>query len=80
MVNNSLIQPRGLFRSSLPAFSISGVKEATSQNSTPVHATAWEWKNDARCAAARAGSSIVAKTGMAVPEEKLPSLRDGSDA
>jgi hypothetical protein len=29
----------------LPAFSISGVKEATPQNSTPVHATAWEWKN-----------------------------------
>jgi hypothetical protein len=33
----------------LPAFSISGVKEATPQNSTPVHATAWEMeKMDAR--------------------------------
>jgi hypothetical protein len=62
----------------LLAFSISGVKEATPQNSTPVHATAWESKNGRALAVATKGPR--SKTGMAVPEEKLPSLRDGSDA
>jgi hypothetical protein len=59
----------------LPAFSISGVKEATPQNSTPVHATAWEWKN-ARALRRRHLRVLDPKTGMAVPEEKLPPLRD----
>jgi hypothetical protein len=59
----------------LPAFSISGVKEATPQNSTPVHATAWEWKN-ARALRRRHLRVLDPKQEWLFQKRNLPPLRD----